>query len=154
MVEEASHFVDAAMAKGSPIQEILRRVELLVARRAQGIQQSDSCLSAPCSHLSRSRLLYSEKCSVRRFIVALRADKRFWRIYFDTLQCPAIRGTMSISRPGIVTVVFDFQSRPLRIGAFEQSGFAGFIAPEQRRMISQSIGYSSGRTVAARQTAM
>jgi CheY-like chemotaxis protein len=35
VLEEAPHFVDAAMAKGAPIQEILRRVGVLVAGREE-----------------------------------------------------------------------------------------------------------------------
>jgi hypothetical protein len=35
VLEEAPHFVDAAMAKGAPIHEILRRVGLLVGEREQ-----------------------------------------------------------------------------------------------------------------------
>ena len=36
VLEEAPHFVDAAMPKGAPIQEILRRVRVLISERDAG----------------------------------------------------------------------------------------------------------------------
>ncbi|HZQ67533.1 MAG TPA: response regulator [Terriglobales bacterium] len=40
VLEEAPHFVDAAMAKGAPIQEILRRVGVLVGSREQELRRA------------------------------------------------------------------------------------------------------------------